>query len=402
MPAARRIWLTLAALAAVLIGAFFWLGANVERFLNRVVPAPLPRVSEAARSLHAASFVVDLHADTLLFGRDLLARSEIGQVDLPRLREGGVGLQLFTAPTKTPWPIARDGTSADGFDVLTLAGVARLDRFAFASPLARARLLAERLADAVVRADGGLRLVRSRADLEALLAARRSDPSVVGALYGLEGAHALEGDPQQLETVFEFGVRMIGLAHFFDNAFVGSSYGVEKHGLTPRGRALVRAMEARGVVVDLAHVSPRGVADVLALATKPVLVSHTGVRGTCDNQRNLSDEQVRAVAANGGVIGIGYFELAVCGTKIEHVVAAIRHVVDLVGDTHVALGSDYDGSITAGFDTSRLPALTQALLDDGHSPEAVQRILGGNALRVLRQTLPSASRSAGLTSRGSS
>jgi microsomal dipeptidase-like Zn-dependent dipeptidase len=356
--------------------------------VNRVVAVPLPEVGAAAAALHRSSFVADLHADSLLWGRDLLERSSVGHVDLPRLRDGGVALQVFAAPTRAPLGMGLDGNSSDAPDLFTLGGAFLWPRFASSGLLERARQLAGRLEDLVERSGGELRLVRSREDLDALIEARQSDPGAVGALYALEGAHALEGDPGNLAEAFGFGVRMIGLAHFFDNEFVGSAHGMEKGGLTESGRELLRAMEARGVVVDLAHVSPRGIADVLELARKPVVVSHGGVRGTCDNQRNLSDAEVRGIAARGGVIGIGYFEWTLCGTTVEKLVASIEYVIELVGDAHVGLGSDYDGGITAGFDTAHLPAITQALLTAGHSPETVKRVMGGNVLRVLRETLP--------------
>jgi microsomal dipeptidase-like Zn-dependent dipeptidase len=181
---------------------------------------------------------------------------------------------------------------------------------------------------------------------------------------------------------------MIGLTHFFDNAFVGSAHGIEKGGLSEKGRELIARMEALGIAVDLAHVSPTAIDEVLALTSKPTLVSHSGVKATCDNPRNLSDEHIRAIAAGGGVVGIGYFELAVCGEDPSDVVAAIRHVVELVGDDHVALGSDYDGATSVSFDTSQLPALTQQMLDDGLSETSIRKILGANAIRVLRLTLP--------------
>ena len=109
------------------------------------------------------------------------------------------------------------------------------------------------------------------------------------------------------------------------------------------------------MLVDLAHVSPAAIDDVLAMASKPVVVSHGGVRGTCDNQRNLSDDQLRGIARTGGVVGIGYWETAVCGTEMRYVTAAMRHVIDVVGDDYVGLGSDFDGATTTGFDTSRCP-----------------------------------------------
>ena len=213
----------------------------------------------------------------------------------------------------------------------------------------------------------------------------------MGVLYGLEGAHALEGRLENLTPLFDAGVRLIGLAHFFDNAFVGSAHGARKGGLSAKGRELVTAMQERGIVIDLAHVSPLGIDDVLARVDRPPIVSHTGVRATCDNQRNLSDRQIRAIAARGGVIGIGYFEWAICGTRPSDVLAAIHHVIDLVGDDYVALGSDYDGATTVGFDTSQLPALTQAMLDADFTPTSVRKLLGGNVLRVLRANLSESS-----------
>jgi microsomal dipeptidase-like Zn-dependent dipeptidase len=119
-----------------------------------------------------------------------------------------------------------------------------------------------------------------------------------------------------------------------------------------------------------------------------VVFSHGGVVGTCDNPRNLSDEHVRAIAAGGGVVGIGYWKMAICGTELQHVVAAIRYVIDLAGDDHVGLGSDYDGATSVGFDTSALPALTQALLDAGLPESSVRKVMGENVWRVLEETLP--------------
>jgi microsomal dipeptidase-like Zn-dependent dipeptidase len=380
-------WIALAVLLPCAL-ALAWLHANVESRLNRVVAVPLPEVGGEAEALHRRSFVADLHADSLLWGRDLLVRSSVGHVDLPRLQEGGVALQVFGAPTRVPVGNAIDGNAADALDVLSIGGMLISPRFAMSGLLARARLLAASLDGFVQRSGGALRWVRSRADLDALVEVRQRGASTVGVFYALEGAHALEGDPANLAQAFDFGVRMIGLAHFYDNEFIGSAHGVEKGGLSELGHQLLRAMEARGVVVDLAHSSPQGIRDVLAFASKPVVVSHGGVRGTCDNQRNLSDAEVRAIAATGGVIGIGYFEWTLCGTEVEQLVAAIEYVIALVGDAHVALGSDYDGSTTVGFDTSHLPAITQALRDAGHSPERVQRVIGGKILRLLRETLP--------------
>ena len=377
-----------AAAAALLAIAGLVLGAQVERFANRVEPVALPAVSEAARRLHASSLVVDLHADSLLFGRDLLARSRVGHVDLPRLQEGGVGLQVLTFATRVPLGFNIERTDGAAPDLLTWLGVARLSPLAIRGPLGRALLAAERLDALVARAGGALLPVRTRADLDRLLERRRLRPEVVGVLLGLEGAHALEGDPAQLDVVFRAGHRMIGLAHFFDNEFAGSAHGLAKGGISEKGRVLLARMQELGVLVDLAHASPAAIDDALALLHRPALVSHGGVRATCDNPRNLSDAQLRALARGDGVIGIGYWETAVCGTELARIAAALRHVVEVVGDDHAALGSDWDGGTTVGFDAAALPALTQQLLDEGFPEASVRKILGGNALRVMREVLP--------------
>jgi microsomal dipeptidase-like Zn-dependent dipeptidase len=124
------------------------------------------------------------------------------------------------------------------------------------------------------------------------------------------------------------------------------------------------------------------------MITKPPLVSHTGVKATCDNNRNLSDAQVRAIARAGGAIGVGFWATAVCGRAPRDIARAVRHIVDLVGDDHAALGSDFDGATTTAFDASDLATVTQALLEAGLPPESVRKVLGANVLRVLRAVLP--------------
>ncbi|MBG9386645.1 membrane dipeptidase [Caenimonas sp. DR4.4] len=163
---------------------------------------------------------------------------------------------------------------------------------------------------------------------------------------------------------------------------------MEKGGLTPFGKDVVRRLEQKQMLVDLAHASARVIDDVLAMATRPVLVSHTGVKGTCRGPRNLSDEHVRKIAATGGVIGIRFFDGAVCGTDVLAIVAATRYTAKIADIQHVALGSDFDGSIRAPFDVTGLPLLTQGLLEAGFSEEDITAIMGGNVLRLLLATLP--------------
>jgi microsomal dipeptidase-like Zn-dependent dipeptidase len=384
-----RKWLQGAGIVVVIgVALFFWFGANLERFVNRVDAFVLPGVSDEARAIHDDALVVDLHADSLLFERDLATKSDVGHVDLPRLREGGVALQMFTAATRAPFAFDIHETDASSFDILTLGFYAQRAPMAGLGPRGRALHQARRLQELIDTSEGRLLPVRTRAELDAAIAAHREDDEVVGAIFGLEGAHALEGEIENLQVLFDAGVRMIGLTHFFDNELAGSAHGIQKGGLTNLGQELVTRMEAMGVAVDLAHLSPAAIDDVLAIAKKPPLVSHTGVRATCDSPRNLSDEHIRAIADAGGVIGIGYFELAICDIDPAAVVAAMKHVIDLVGDEHVALGSDYDGGTEVAFDTSQLRALTQQMLDDGLPEASIRKILGENAIRVLRRTLP--------------
>jgi len=331
--------------------------------------------------------VVDLHADSLLIGRDLTRRSSVGHVDLPRLREGGVALQVFGIATSVPAGMNIERNDPPGFDLIGFAFCVRLAQGCLGGPPARLAAQVDRLA-ALAESDPALVWVRSAGDLERLRAARERDPRTLGALLGIEGAQSLGGDPDALDRAFASGVRMVGLAHFFDNDYAGSAHGAAKGGLTELGRRTIARMEELGIAADLAHLSPAAIDDVLAIATKPVLVSHGGVKGTCPNARTLSDAHVRGIAATGGVIGIGYWKEAVCGTAPRDVARAIRYAVDLVGDEHVALGSDYDGGTTVAFDASQLAVLTQAMLDEGLAETSVRRVLGENALRVLGATLP--------------
>jgi microsomal dipeptidase-like Zn-dependent dipeptidase len=380
--------LLLVALALVLL-VFALAPYALDRMLNRVVGPPPPAPSERAQALFASLRVVDLHADPLLWQRDLGERLGHGQVDLPRLVEGNLALQVFGLVTQSPLGQNFERNESDAPDVITLLAVLqRWPPATWTSRLARARHQAAKLDALAARPGSPLRVIRTAAELREFLAAREADRARVAGVLAIEGAQALDGSLAGLDALFAAGVRMAGLAHFFDNAFAGSSAGVAKHGLTPLGREAVARMQQLGVAIDLAHVSPASVADVLALATKPVVVSHTGVQATCPGPRNLADEQIRGVAATGGVIGIAYFEGAVCGTSVGHIVRAMGHVRELVGPAHLALGSDFDGAVTTAFDTTQLAALVDGLLAAGFDEEEIRGVMGENALRVLEETLP--------------
>ena len=386
----RKLAWAVAALLMVALAAFFTVVAPlVDRRMNAVVGAPLPRVPAEALRQHATLTVIDLHADPLLWPRDLLRRAGHGHVDLPRLREGHVALQVFAIVTRTPRGLNYERNDSTTDDVTLLAMGERWPVETWGSLLARARFQARRLREVERRARGSFVIVRTRAVLDSLVARRLRGDSVVGGLLAIEGAHALEGRMDAVAALDSAGIRMIGLTHFFDNQVGGSSAGVRKHGLTGFGRALIPELERRGILVDLAHASPATIDDVLAIARRPVVVSHTGVRATCDSPRNLTDDQLRRIAASGGVIGIGFWDGALCGDITPASIArAIRHAATVAGVAHVALGSDFDGATHTRFDAAGMAHVTAALAAEGFTPAEIAGIAGENALRVLRAGLP--------------
>lgn len=377
--------------AVVVIGLFFAfvLAGIVDRALNRVIGDPLPAVSADAAAFHSTLFVADMHADQLLWPRDLLHRASHGHVDLPRLQEGNVGLQVFSVVSKTPRGLNYERNSAESDNITPLAIASRWPRATWGSLRARALFEAHKLEDAAARSNGEIIRVMTAADLDRAVAAHERDHRVVAAIQSAEGLQILEGKLENVDTLYAAGFRMLGLTHFFDNEVAGSAHGLVKGGLTPLGREVVRRMEALHILVDVAHASPKTIDDVLAMATRPIVVSHTGVQATCAGPRNLTDDQLRRIAANGGVVGIGYWDAAVCDIEPRSIAKAIIHAVQVAGIEHVGLGSDFDGSTKTRFDTSQLAQVTAALLAAGMTREDVAKVMGGNVLRLLRTALPS-------------
>ncbi|CAN5311986.1 membrane dipeptidase [soil metagenome] len=334
---------------------------------------PAGDASDEARAIHAEFPAIDLHADSLMWARwlgyDLLARHTPplpiaawgGHVDVPRMREGGMGAQFF------------------GLVSLPVLGKVR----------GSARAIDEQIdaMDETRARSSDLRLVKTRAEIE--LAEREG---VVSALLGIEGAHALEGDVERIAGFARRGVRYLGLLHFSANEAGFPAYGRgrrDDEGLTAWGRDLVIRCEEEGVIVDLAHINKRGFLDACRLATKPPIVSHTGVLGAFEHWRNIDDEQLRAVADCGGVVGVIFCPKFLGGDGLEPVVKHLRHIVDVVGEDCAALGSDWDGMIVPTrelADPTGLPALTDALLASGMKPAVVAKILRTNVLRVLAET----------------
>jgi membrane dipeptidase len=387
-PAPGRVKRALLALGAAL-GLGFWLGPGlVASHLNPLLPPPAGPVPEAAAVLHRTLLVADLHADALLWDRSLLERSGTGHLDIPRLVEGQIAVQAFTVVTKVPRKLNLESNAADSDQITALAVLQLWPPRTWTGLLERALHQADKLRRTAADSRGRLAIVTTGEELDAFLEARAPGEAMVAGFLGLEGAHALEGNPANLDVLFNAGFRMIGLTHFFDNEVGGSAHGLEKGGLSEMGRRVLDRMETLGMLVDLAHASPALIDDVLARASRPVVVSHTGIQGTCPGPRNLDDARLEAIAATGGVIGIGLWPDAVCGETPAAWARAVRYAVDRVGADHVALGSDWDGAVPAIVDAAGTVHLTAALLDVGFDADEIRRIMGGNTIRVLREVLP--------------
>lgn len=361
---------------------------QLDKGMNVVKPHEPYAISAEARALHDDLFIVDLHSDSLLWDRDLLQESDYGQVDLPRLQRGNVAMQVFSATTKSPTGQNYESNEAGTDTITALAIVQGWPYSAWLSLYGRAEFQLKKLLRIVQDSDGQMLFVRNKADLERLLGERKAGKRTVGAMYLIEGAHPLEGEIDNLDRLHAQGLHFVGLTHFFDNRIGGSLHGVSGEGLTPFGREVIKRADALGMNIDIAHASPQMVRDVLALAERPVILSHGGFKGLCDSPRNLDDALMREVAARGGIIGVGYWDATVCDDSPLGVVRAIRYGIELMGLEHIALGSDYDGTVATTFDTSELAALTQAMLDEGFTEDEIRAVMGGNMQRYLLEQLP--------------
>ncbi|TFG69535.1 MAG: peptidase M19 [Thermomicrobiales bacterium] len=361
---------------------------RTEARLCQTMHQPPYAASDRAHALHEGLWVADLHADSLLWGRDLLERSERGQVDIPRLIAGNVALQVFAATTKSPRHLNIERNDDRSDDVILLALALGWPAATWRRLMPRALHLAARADAMAMRSEGRFTIIRSRLDLAAYEALRQGRRDLTAGVLAIEGAHALDGDPANVEVVADAGFRMMSPSHFFDNAFGGSAHGLVKGGLTDPGREMVERMEARGMLVDVAHASAATIDDVLEMATRPVIASHTGMRGVADNARNLTDVQLRGIADTGGVAGVGFWPTACGGEDAASIARSIRYAVDVVGADHVGLGSDFDGAVQVPFDATGLVQVTDALLSAGLADDEIAKVMGGNVRRVLADVLP--------------
>lgn len=385
----RKIFLYAGSLIVVAAIVAFGFGPGyLEKGINLVVEHEPYQVSDEARDLHASLIVADLHSDTFLWNRDVLKRGNRGHVDVPRLVEGGVAVQVFSTVTKAPKELNYEENTADSDQVTGAAILQRWPIRTWGSLYERARYQAQRLDKAARRSEGELVFIRTQGDLYSVLDARAKGNTVTGGLMATEGSHALDGSLDNIQNLYDEGFRMMGLQHFFDNKLGGSLHGVSQAGLTEFGRDAVKEMNRLGIMIDVAHSSEAVVDEVLALSTSPLLVSHTGVHGACDSPRNISDDHMQRIASAGGLIGIGYWDGAVCDATPAGVAKSIAYAIKLVGQEFVALGSDYDGATSVYFDTSELSVLTEALLTEGLNENEIRAVMGGNQIRFFEKHLP--------------
>jgi membrane dipeptidase len=373
----------------ILVGTFFLaVPPYVDYKKNSTVTKSAPRVDEATSRLHNRLVIADLHNDLLLWSRDPNKRSTGGHSDFPRLAEANVAVQVFSVVTSVPKNFNYQNNESS-HDLITALAIAQLwPPTTWHSLKQRALYQAERLRRAVVESKGQVVLITNRSELMEFLHTRNEHGRRIAALLSLEGAHALEGDIDNLTALDEAGFRMMGFAHFFDNEAAGSAHGISKYGLTDFGKQLVREMNRRHIIIDLAHASAAAIDDILDLSARPVLVSHTGVLGTCAGPRNLSDAQIDRIGEQGGLIGIGLWDSAICNITAAGFTKAVKYVADRVGIEHVALGSDFDGSTRVYSDVTGLPLLTQGLQQAGFNDQEIALIMGGNTLRFLSTYMP--------------
>jgi hypothetical protein len=258
----KRIFGIVSLIALLAVAYAHWvLPGKVETSMNGVLPHEPYAISDRAKRLHESLFIADLHSDSLLWKRDLLEESDVGHMDLPRLRRGNVALQVFSATTKSPAGQNYDRTVADSDQITLLAVASFWPPRTWFSLYERAVYQLDKLHD--VAGQSELTVVTSKQDVERLIAGRQSDDNVIGAIYLIEGAHPLQGDIENLDRLFDKGLRIVGLTHFFDNELGGSLHGASHEGLSEFGRRVVRRANELGMIIDIAHSSPAMVADVL-------------------------------------------------------------------------------------------------------------------------------------------
>jgi membrane dipeptidase len=390
VPSKTAIFKIIASLVIlVVIGFFMFFPAQLDKQTNLVHDSTLPLISEQAKTLHGQLFIGDWHSDSLLWKRDLMDKHDYGHVDIPRLQQGNVALQMFTTVTKSPDGINYEANSSDANDNITTLALVSLWPIKTWNNLAeRALFQASKALELADKFPQQVSLITSKSELSQFLLQREVNTQLLGMLLGTKGSHALDGDLSNIQRLFDSGFRMMSLQHFFDNKLGGSLHGESGEGLTEFGREAIQKMQSVGIMLDVSHSSEQVVKDVLAMSSQPLLVSHTGLYGHCPSSRNISDDLMEQITSKGGLIALGYWDGAVCEPNVNEIAKAIKYGIELVGSQHIALGSDYDGAVSVPFDTSELIYLTQALLDLDLTEQQIRQVMGGNMLRYLQVHLP--------------
>jgi microsomal dipeptidase-like Zn-dependent dipeptidase len=346
-------------------------------------------VSDKARELHKTLFIGDWHSDSALWNRDLSKTYDYGHVDIPRMQTGNMALQMFTTVTKSPSGQNYDSNETGSRDNITaLAIVQGWPIKTWTSLYERAVYQSQKIHKLSEENPNDLMLIKSKSDLSNFIEKRKKDSTLIGGLIGTEGSHALDGELENIKKLYDHGFRMMSLHHFFDNKLGGSLHGTSGGGLTPFGENAVKLMQDLEIIIDVSHSSENVVKDVLKLSSRPLVVSHTGFNGHCESPRNISDDLMKSIANKGGIIAIGYWDGAVCDNSPKSVAEALMYGIGLVGENHLSLGSDFDGSITPGFDTSELIAITDWLIKLDATESQIRKIMGNNMLLFIQTYLP--------------
>lgn len=359
----------------------------VDKQHNQIRNNPPYEVSSKATAIFTKlDFVADMHCDALLWKRDLLKDNDFGQVDIPKMLKSNVGIQAFTIVTKSPKGQNFDKNTGDSDNISMLYLVQGRPTFSLTK---RALKQCEALNDFAKKSDGKFRVITSKSQMKNYINDKKNEKEITAGFLGVEGAHALDGKLENVQVLFNHGVRMMAATHFFDNEMGGSVHGVSQTGLTMFGKEVIQKMVELEMIIDIAHCSEKLIDDIFAMTNQPVISSHTGVKGTCNKVRNLSDKHVKAIANSNGLICIAMFEEAVCGVDAAATATAIKYAVDLVGADFVALGSDFDGSVTTPFNITGLPLIVDELLKLDIREEEIRKIMGENVKRFLVENLPS-------------
>jgi len=365
------------------------LPSKLDKKFNTVTQKPPYAVSDEAQKIYnSLDFIADMHCDALLWDRNLNKKHDYGTVDIPRMLEAGMSLQAFTIVTKAPQSLNFDNNTGET-DQITLPYILQ------GRPISswfnlnkRALAQCNALHSFEEKSNGKFRVIKSISDLKKYNIDKQKDKNITAGFIGIEGMHALNGELENIDKLYDAGVRMMAPVHFFDNELGGSAHGVSKEGLTDFGIEVIKKMEQKRMIIDIAHSSPKMVDDIFNITTSPIVTSHTGVKGTCETVRNLSDKHLKKIAESKGLVGIAMFEPATCDNTPASTAKAIKYCIDLIGADYVALGSDFDGATEIHTDVTGLPLYVEEMLKLSISEEDIKKVMGGNMKRFLLNNLP--------------